>query len=174
MKSNLTFYKGSHLKGLKQRALHVHQRKTKHFIAKLFAQPYMLLNTLSILVGKSLKNGTSQVGSKGWDWWVGSIQDPWYAWLHPRAARSALLWRVRCYRSNSHHYKVWHFWKILEKTRFDFIAQTRFKIAINFQKVGSFIISPSRTASSLTGMQGTWLFSESPVLLEDLFIFDQI
>ena len=24
----------------------------------------------------SLKNGTSQVGSKGWDWSLGSIQDP--------------------------------------------------------------------------------------------------
>ena len=37
----LTFYKGSNLKGLKQRALHVYQRKTKHFIAKLLAQPFM-------------------------------------------------------------------------------------------------------------------------------------
>ena len=44
------FYRGSHSKGIKERALHVHQRKTKHFIAKLFAQPYMLLNTFSILV----------------------------------------------------------------------------------------------------------------------------
>ena len=42
---NLTFYKGSHSKGLKQRAMHVHQRKTKHFIAKLFAQPFMVLQT---------------------------------------------------------------------------------------------------------------------------------
>ena len=40
---NLTFYKGSHSKGLKLRALHVHQRKTKHFIAKLLAQPFMVL-----------------------------------------------------------------------------------------------------------------------------------
>ena len=36
---NPTFYKGSHSKGPKQRALHVHQTKTKHFIAKLFAHP---------------------------------------------------------------------------------------------------------------------------------------
>ena len=36
---NLTFHKGSHSKGLKQRALHVHQTKTKHFIAELFAYP---------------------------------------------------------------------------------------------------------------------------------------
>ena len=36
----------------------------------------------------SLKNGTSQVGSKVWVWWVGSIQDPLYAWLHPRAAHT--------------------------------------------------------------------------------------
>jgi len=43
---NLTFYKGSHSKGLKQRALHVHQRKTKHFIAKLLAQPFMVLQTI--------------------------------------------------------------------------------------------------------------------------------
>ena len=44
------FYKGSHSKGIKGRALHVHQRKTKHFIAKLLAQPYRLLHTFSILV----------------------------------------------------------------------------------------------------------------------------
>ena len=44
------FYKGSHSKGMKERALHVHQRKTKHFIAKLLAQPYRLLHTFSILV----------------------------------------------------------------------------------------------------------------------------
>ena len=37
---DLTFYKDSHSKRLKQRALHVHQRKTKHIIAKLFAQPF--------------------------------------------------------------------------------------------------------------------------------------
>ena len=28
-----------------QRALYVHQRKTKHFIAKLLAQPFMVLQT---------------------------------------------------------------------------------------------------------------------------------
>ena len=44
------FYRGSHSKGIKERALHVHQRKTKHFIAKLLAQPYRLLHTFSILV----------------------------------------------------------------------------------------------------------------------------
>ena len=44
------FYKASHSKGIKERALHVHQRKTKHFIAKLLAQPYRLLHTFSILV----------------------------------------------------------------------------------------------------------------------------
>ena len=57
------FYRGSHSKGIKERALHVHQRKTKHFIAKLFAQPYMLLNTFSILViGEyiDIMAGTSQ------------------------------------------------------------------------------------------------------------------
>ena len=37
---NLTFYKESHSKGLMQRALPVHQRKTKHFIAKLLTQPF--------------------------------------------------------------------------------------------------------------------------------------
>ena len=33
------FYKRGHSKEAKQRALHVHQTKTKHFIAKLFTQP---------------------------------------------------------------------------------------------------------------------------------------
>ena len=36
---NPTFYRRSHSKGPKERALHVHQTKTKHFIAKLVAQP---------------------------------------------------------------------------------------------------------------------------------------
>ena len=36
---NEYFYKASHSKVVKERALHVHQTKTKHFIAKLFAQP---------------------------------------------------------------------------------------------------------------------------------------
>ena len=38
--------------------------------------------------GKRIKNRASEGGSKGWDWWVGSIEDPWYAWLPPRAART--------------------------------------------------------------------------------------
>ena len=36
---NPTFYKSSHSKGLKERALHIHQTKTKHFIGELVAQP---------------------------------------------------------------------------------------------------------------------------------------
>ena len=45
------FCKGSHSKGIKKRALHVQaSKKTKHFIAKLLAQPYRLLHTFSILV----------------------------------------------------------------------------------------------------------------------------
>ena len=36
---NPTFHRRSHSKGPKERALHVHQTKTKHFIAKLVAQP---------------------------------------------------------------------------------------------------------------------------------------
>ena len=36
---SIPFYRRSHSKEAKQRALHVHQRKTKHFIAKLSAQP---------------------------------------------------------------------------------------------------------------------------------------
>ena len=44
---NLTFYKGSHSKWLKSRALYVHQIKTKHFIEKDFAQPFMVLQTFS-------------------------------------------------------------------------------------------------------------------------------
>ena len=35
-----------------------------------------------------LAPATFKVGSKGLDWSMGSIQDPWYARLHPRAARS--------------------------------------------------------------------------------------
>ena len=35
----------------------------------------------------SLKNGTSQVGSKGWDWSMGSIQEPLNARLYPRVAQ---------------------------------------------------------------------------------------
>ena len=54
------FYKWSHSKGIKQRALLVHQRKTKHFIARLFAQPYTLLHTFSILVGKYFSLPSSQ------------------------------------------------------------------------------------------------------------------
>ena len=27
-----------------------------------------------------------EVGFKGWDWSMGSIQDPWYAGFHPGAA----------------------------------------------------------------------------------------
>ena len=48
------FYTRGQSKGIKQRALHVHRRKTKHFIAKLFPQPFTLLNTLSILVAPFL------------------------------------------------------------------------------------------------------------------------
>ena len=29
-----------------------------------------------------------EVGFKGWDWSMGSMQDPWYAGFHPRAART--------------------------------------------------------------------------------------
>ena len=36
---NPTFYRRSHSKGPKERALHVHQTKTKHFITNLVAQP---------------------------------------------------------------------------------------------------------------------------------------
>ena len=36
---NEHFYKASHSKVEKERALHMHQTKTKHFIAKLFATP---------------------------------------------------------------------------------------------------------------------------------------
>ena len=27
-----------------------------------------------------------EVGFKGWDWSMGSIQDPWYAGFHPRSS----------------------------------------------------------------------------------------
>ena len=68
-------------------------------------------------IGKSLINnwmvrvimrmGTSRVGSKVWDWWVGSIQDPWYVALRtgwPLEARRSLfpdsLWL--CVESSPH------------------------------------------------------------------------
>ena len=35
----------------------------------------------------SIKNGTSQVGSKVWDWWGGSLE-AWYRGFYPRAART--------------------------------------------------------------------------------------
>ena len=44
------FHKKRHLKYEQQRALHVHQRKTKHVIVKLCPQPFTLLHTFSILV----------------------------------------------------------------------------------------------------------------------------
>ena len=76
------FYKRGQSKGIKQRALHVHRRKTKHFIAKLFAQPYKLLQTFSILVTPVLKvigapwNGVGAVGPA-----VGAVSEagviPW-------------------------------------------------------------------------------------------------
>ena len=44
------FHKKGHPKNEQQRALHVYQRKTKHFIAKLFSQPFPLLHTFLILV----------------------------------------------------------------------------------------------------------------------------
>ena len=40
------------------------------------------------IAGKRLALGAFMVRSKVWDWSMGSIQDPWYAILHPRAARS--------------------------------------------------------------------------------------
>ena len=53
---HLTFYKGSPSKGTKQRSLLLNQRKTKHFIVKLFAPPFTLLHTFSILGTMSLSN----------------------------------------------------------------------------------------------------------------------
>ena len=45
---NPTFYKRSHSKGPKKRALPAHQTKTKDFIAKLFAPPIDLQVIFSI------------------------------------------------------------------------------------------------------------------------------
>jgi len=36
---------------------------------------------------KGIDREAFEVGFKGWDWSMGSIQDPWYAGFHPRAAR---------------------------------------------------------------------------------------
>ena len=35
-----------------------------------------------------IDRGPIEVGFKGWDWSMGSIQDPWYAGFHLRAART--------------------------------------------------------------------------------------
>ena len=53
---NEHFYKASHSKVVKERALHVHQTKTKHFIAKLFAQPVdsWVIFSICMLEGKSM------------------------------------------------------------------------------------------------------------------------
>ena len=40
------------------------------------------------MVASRIGRGASEGGSKGWDWSMGSIQDPWYAGCHSRAARS--------------------------------------------------------------------------------------
>ena len=55
----------------------------------------------------SLRMGTSRVGYKVWDWWVGSIQDPWYGWLRmgwPLGARRSLFpdWPWLCDESSPH------------------------------------------------------------------------
>ena len=55
-KACLACHKGSHWKGLKQRTLLLHQRKTKHFIANLLAQPFMVLQTfLKSMLSKAPK-----------------------------------------------------------------------------------------------------------------------
>ena len=51
--------------------------------------------------------GASEVRSKVWDCWVGSIQDPWYATLGmgwPLEARRSLFpdWLRRCDESSPH------------------------------------------------------------------------
>ena len=40
------------------------------------------------IAAESLGNGTSWVGSKVWDWQVGSTQDLWDSAVHPRSART--------------------------------------------------------------------------------------
>ena len=37
---------------------------------------------------KRIDREAFEVGFKGWDWSMGSIQDPWHAGFHPRAART--------------------------------------------------------------------------------------
>ena len=39
------------------------------------------------MVGVTLAQEAFKVGFKGWDWSMGSIQDPWYAGFHPFEAR---------------------------------------------------------------------------------------
>ena len=38
------------------------------------------------IAGSRINRGPFEVGFKGWDWSMGSIQ--WYAGFHPRAART--------------------------------------------------------------------------------------
>ena len=40
------------------------------------------------IAGSRINRGPFEVGFKGWDWSMGSIQDPWYAGFHPRTART--------------------------------------------------------------------------------------
>ena len=53
---------------------------------------------------KRIKNRASEGGSNGWDWWVGSIQDPWYAWLPARAARTRAK---RAFIASCYNYAFW-------------------------------------------------------------------
>ena len=48
-----------------------------------------ILSLINNRMGRArIDRGPIEVGSKGWDWSMGSIQDPWYAGFHPRAART--------------------------------------------------------------------------------------
>ena len=54
--------------------------------------PVRLLFTTSLINNRmgreSIRIGTSEVGSKVWDLWGGSLEMAWYRVGHPRAARS--------------------------------------------------------------------------------------
>ena len=48
--------------------------------------------------GTKLGREAFEVGFKGWEWSLGSIQDPWYAGFHPRAVRKrAFLVELQLY-----------------------------------------------------------------------------
>ena len=68
-----------HLHWEKYNSTFKHQllRSIKHFYKRIRS----LINNQ--IAGTIFWNVSFKAGSKGWDWWGGSIQVPWYARIHP-------------------------------------------------------------------------------------------